>query len=228
MKNKKEKIKTIESIKNNIEFFIFDFSESFANKLQISIAETNFSLLIILAISSLNIYGIIVAGWASNSKYAFLGAIRSTAQMISYEIILGLSLVPILLITLSFNLNNIIDQQILTKKIIRLLPHFFIIFIITMLAETNRTPFDLPEAEAELVAGYNVEYSSMLFAFFFLGEYSNMLFMAVLANIIYIVGLIKNQFLLFEVTKILFFTFLFIIIRATLPRYRYDQLMYIC
>ena len=188
---------------------------------------------ILLAISSLGVYGIIIAGWASNSKYAFLGAIRSAAQMISYEISIGLIIISVLLLAESLNLKEIVKAQ---KDIWFFIPLFpmFIIFFISILAETNRHPFDLPEAEAELVAGYNVEYSSMTFALFFLGEYANMILMSAFATILFLGGwlppfdiaiLYKIPPLFWFLIKILFLLFCFIWVRATLPRYRYDQLM---
>ena len=141
-----------------------------------------------LAVSSLNVYGIILGGWASNSKYAFLGALRSSAQMISYEVSIGLTILPVVLLAGTFNLTDIIIMQEQTVWFfLPLLPCFFVFFI-SMLAETNRAPFDLPEAEAELVAGYNVEYSSMIFALFFLGEYSNMLVMSCFIVILFFGG----------------------------------------
>lgn len=187
-----------------------------------------YSILYILMISSLSVYAIIYSGWASNSKYPFLGAMRSAAQMISYE--LGLSMI-ILILSFSANtlsLNNIIFSQ---QNIINFFPHFpiFILFLISILAETNRHPFDLPEAEAELVSGYNVEYSSMTFALFFLGEYSNILFMSALTICLFFGGF-YNLFcnnIIFFCFKISIIFFFFVWIRVTLPRYRYDQLMHI-
>jgi NADH-quinone oxidoreductase subunit H len=182
------------------------------------------SLLFLLAISSLNVYSIILAGWSSNSKYAFFGALRSAAQMISYEVAIGLCILPIVLLTgnslsiLGFSLRYVLlEQQWLCFF---LLPSF-IVFFISILAETNRTPFDLTEAEAELVAGYNVEYSSIVFAMFFLAEYSNMLLMSALL-VIFFFG---ANLLLFVIIQVLIIAFLFILIRATLPRYKYNELM---
>jgi len=193
-------------------------------------AEVNLGIIFILTISSLSVYGVIIAGWASNSKYAFLGALRSTAQMISYEIAISFILVTILLFVGSFNLTDIVNAQATCWFLLPLLP-LFIIFLVCMLAETNRTPFDLPEAEAELVAGYNVDYSSIMFAMFFLGEYSNMLLMSCLAVILFCGGWlfpILDLFLFGEIIfalKVSVFAVFFIWVRATLPRYRYDQLM---
>lgn len=152
------------------------------------IADLNLSILFVLAISSLNVYGIIVAGWASNSKYAFLGALRSAAQMISYEVSIGLTILPVILMAGTSNFTQLVFAQERTLWFaIPLLPSV-IIFFVSMLAETNRAPFDLPEAEAELVAGYNVEYSSIIFAMFFLGEYSNMLLMSSIITVVFFGG----------------------------------------
>ena len=171
-----------------------------------------------------------VAGWSSNSRYAFLGSLRSAAQMISYEISIGFIIVNVCVCSGSFNLSNIVLSQ---EKVWYILPLFpmFVLFCISMLAETNRHPFDLPEAEAELVSGYNVEYSAMTFALFFLGEYANMLLMSSFVSILFLGGWLPliNIFpnsLWFSI-KILFGVLFFILTRAALPRYRYDQLMYI-
>lgn len=198
-------------------------------------ADINLGLLYLLAISSLNVYGIVLAGWASNSKYAFLGALRSAAQMISYEISIGFIVLSIAVCTGSLNLSNIIMAQ---KEIWLVIPLFplFVMFYISMLAETNRHPFDLPEAEAELVSGYNVEYSAMTFALFFLGEYSNMLLMSSLSSILFLGGWLPLiDFFPFNLIpgsiwfsiKVIIGAIFFIVTRATLPRYRYDQLMYL-
>lgn len=192
--------------------------------------ELNISLVYLLAISSLSIYGIIIAGWSSNSKYAFLGALRSTAQMISYELTISFSIISVALCSKSLNLIEIVLSQ---KKVWFCIPLFplFIIFCITCLAETNRHPFDLPEAEAELVSGYNVEYSAMGFTLFFLGEYSNMLLMSSLTTILFLGGWLAPFNLNFLPgsfwfsLKIILFIIFFIVARAILPRYRYDQLM---
>jgi len=196
-------------------------------------ADLNVGLLYLYAISSLSVYGIIMAGWASNSRYAFLGAMRSAAQMISYEVSIGFVLVAVVLCTGSLNLTDIVMAQ---KNLWFVGPLFpmFIIFLISMLAETNRAPFDLPEAEAELVAGYNVEYSSMPFAFFFLGEYANMILMSALATLLFLGGwlpplpgdmwnMIPGE--IWFAGKIAVVLFIFFWVRATFPRYRYDQLM---
>jgi len=207
------------------------------------IADINVGILYLFAISSLGVYGIIMAGWASNSKYAFLGAIRSSAQMVSYEVSIGFVIITVLLFVGSLNLGDIVRAQaggmhhwfafnILSGQF-PLFP-MFVLFFISALAETNRHPFDLPEAEAELVAGYNVEYSSMSFALFFLGEYANMILMSGMTTILFLGGwqplfdvapftLVPG--VLWFVAKILFVLFVFIWARATLPRYRYDQLM---
>lgn len=187
-------------------------------------------LLYILAISSLGIYGIVFSGWSSNSKYAFLGGLRSAAQMISYELSLGLIILSVILVTGSFHLGEIVNNQSLSFNAVTLFP-LWILFIVCMLAETNRAPFDLPEAEAELVAGYNVEYSSIAFALFFLGEYTNILFMSALATVLFLGGYIPiipflplTGILWFSI-KCLFHIFIFVWVRATFPRFRYDQLM---
>nr|YP_010134153.1 NADH dehydrogenase subunit 1 [Navicula veneta]QWM93643.1 NADH dehydrogenase subunit 1 [Navicula veneta] len=203
----------------------------FSNK--IVAADINLGILYLFSISSLNVYGILLAGWSSNSKYAYLGALRSAAQMISYEISIGFIVLTTVLCAGSFNLSTIVLAQTKTYYIIPLFP-MFIIFYISMLAETNRHPFDLPEAEAELVSGYNVEYSAMTFALFFLAEYSNMLLMSTFAAILFLGGwlpilniiplsLFPGSFWLS--LKIALGVVFFIVTRATLPRYRYDQLM---
>lgn len=191
--------------------------------------DADLSLLFILLFSSFGVYGILLSGWASNSKYAFLGSLRSGAQMISYEIPLGTILLPIILCAGSFNFIDIVYiQQELGVWFFFLLMPLSIIFFISSLAETNRAPFDLPEAEAELVAGYNVEYSSVTFAMFFLGEYSNMIIMSSINVIFFFGGWDFSFFFLPEFVfsiKIIFFCFLFIWVRGSLPRYRYDELM---
>jgi NADH-quinone oxidoreductase subunit H len=199
------------------------------------ICDLNLGILYLLAISSLNVYGILFAGWSSNSKYAFLGALRSAAQMISYEISIGFTILSVVVCAGSFNLTTIVLAQQKIWYIFPLLPLFFI-FYISMLAETNRHPFDLPEAEAELVSGYNVEYSAMTFALFFLGEYANMLLMSTFAALLFLGGWLSPFGLLsfyiipssvWLCLKILIGVTFFIVTRATLPRYRYDQLMYL-
>lgn len=204
-------------------FYIYDFTGN---------STMYYGILILLMISSLNVYGIIMAGWSSYSKYAFFGALRSAAQMISYEVSITLILLPIIFLTGTMNLTEIIWVQMHTNWYILTLFPTFILFLISMVAETNRAPFDLPEAEAELVAGYNVEYSSIIFAMFFLGEYSNMIVMSVLATTLFLGGWDTSWFLhsnelsiIFFVCKILLFCYIYILIRASLPRYRYDQLM---
>lgn len=201
----------------------------------IALANINIGILYLLAISSLGVYGIIIAGWASNSNYAFLGAIRSAAQMISYEVSIGLIIVTVLLSVGSLNLTDIvIKQQSLPWYVQLLMLPMAVIFFISILAETNRLPFDLPESEAELVAGYNVEYSSMPFALFFLGEYANMILTSAMMTILFLGGWLPPfglEFLNFLpgfiwfILKICFVLFCFIWVRATFPRYRYDQLM---
>jgi len=193
--------------------------------------DLNIGILYLLAISSLNVYSILLAGWSSNSKYAFFGALRSTAQMISYEVSIGFILISIFLCAGSLNLLKIIYAQKYIWYFIPLFPMFFFFFF-SILAETNRHPFDLPEAEAELVSGYNVEYSAMGFALFFLGEYANMLSMSSLGTILFLGGgYAPFNFLNFLPYafwfgfKVCLFVILFIVVRAILPRYRYDQLM---
>lgn len=199
------------------------------------LSDLNLGVIYLLAISSLNIYGILFAGWSSNSKYAYLGALRSAAQMISYEISIGFTILNVVVCAGSFNLSTIVLAQQKIWYIIPLLP-VFVIFCISMLAETNRHPFDLPEAEAELVSGYNVEYSAMTFAFFFLGEYANMLIMSAISAILFLGGWLPiSDVFIFNLIpstvwlsiKICLGVVFFIITRATLPRYRYDQLMYL-
>jgi len=197
------------------------------------LSDLNIGILYLLAISSLSVYGIILAGWSSNSKYSFLGAIRSSAQMISYEVSIGFIILSVVICSNSFNLTQIVLSQVNVWFFIPLFP-MFLMFCVSMLAETNRHPFDLPEAEAELVSGYNVEYSAMTFALFFLGEYANMLLMSSVLALLFLGGWLPI-FSLFPFNliptplwfslKILFGVFLFIITRAALPRYRYDQLM---
>jgi NADH-quinone oxidoreductase subunit H len=199
----------------------------------IVLSDINVGLLYLFAVSSLSVYGILLSGWASNSKYAFLGSIRSAAQMISYEVSIGFIVVTVVLCAGSFNLSEITFAQQNVWYIFPLLPMFFL-FVVYALAETNRHPFDLPEAEAELVSGYNVEYSAMGFALFFLGEYANMLLMGSLISTLFLGGwlppfsIIPFTFLpgpVWLALKICFFVVLFSWIRAALPRYRYDQLM---
>ena len=202
---------------------------------QIVLSDLNVGVLYLFATSSLSVYGIIMAGWASNSKYPFLGALRSAAQMISYEVSIGFIIINVCICAGTFNLSEIISAQKNVWFIIPLFP-MFVIFCISMLAETNRHPFDLPEAEAELVSGYNVEYSAMTFALFFLGEYANMLLMSAFVSVLFLGGWLpfSNLFLLNTLPNSLWFSLkiilgviFFIVTRATLPRYRYDQLMYI-
>ena len=195
------------------------------------LADINLGILFLLAISSLGVYGLIMSGWSSNSKYAFLGGLRSTAQMVSYEVSLGFIITIIITCCGSFNLSLIIESQKNIWFIIPFLP-LFLMFFTSALAETNRHPFDLPEAEAELVSGYNVEYSAMGFALFSLGEYSNMLLMSALNSILFFGGWLAPLDILMFIPgsfwfsiKICFFVLLFIVMRAALPRYRYDQLM---
>ncbi len=197
------------------------------------LADINVGILYLFAVSSLGVYGVIMAGWASNSKYAFLGALRSAAQMVSYEISIGFVIVTVLLCVGSLNLTEIVRAQKDLWFAVPLLP-MFVIFFVSGLAETNRAPFDLPEAEAELVAGFNVEYSSMPFALFFLGEYANMILMSAMTTILFLGGWLPpidiapfNWSLgpLWFGAKIAMVLFFFLWVRATFPRYSYDQLM---
>nr|WOL37373.1 NADH dehydrogenase subunit 1 [Polyopes affinis] len=196
-------------------------------------ADINIGVLYILAVSSLGVYGIIMSGWSSNSKYAFLGALRSAAQMVSYEVSIGLILINVLLCAGSLNFSEIVLAQQSIWYAIPLFP-ILIMFYISILAETNRAPFDLPEAEAELVAGYNVEYSAMGFALFFLGEYANMILMCSLTTILFLGGWLPpfNFTIFYWISPAIWFglkttilLFGFIWVRSAFPRYRYDQLM---
>ncbi len=197
-----------------------------------AIANINVGVLYLFAISSLGVYGVIIAGWASNSKYAFLGALRSAAQMVSYEVSMGFVIVTVLLCVGSLNLNDVVMAQRHIWFAIPLFP-MFVIFFISTLAETNRSPFDLPEGESEIVAGFFVEYSSMSFALFFLGEYTNMILMASITTILFLGGWLAPFNLptpewfgpIWFILKVCFVLFFFLWSRATFPRYRYDQLM---
>ena len=197
------------------------------------LANINVGILYIFAVSSLGVYGIIMGGWASNSKYPFLGAIRSAAQMVSYEVSIGIIIINVLLCVGSLNLNDIVLAQKNMWFVIPLFP-MFVIFFISSLAETNRPPFDLPEAEAELVAGYQTEYSGMMYAMFWLGEYANILLMCALGSILFLGGWLSPIELypfnlipggIWLIFKILFLFILFALVKAIVPRYRYDQLM---
>ena len=197
------------------------------------LADINVGILYIFAVSSLGVYGIIMGGWASNSKYPFLGAIRSAAQMVSYEVSIGIIIINVLLCVGSLNLNDIVIAQKNTWFVIPLFP-MFVIYFISALAETNRPPFDLPEAEAELVAGYQTEYSGMMYAMFWLGEYANILLMCALGSILFLGGWLSPIDLypfnlipgaVWLIFKILFLFILFALVKAIVPRYRYDQLM---
>ena len=210
-----------------IAWAVIPFSESFV------LADINVGILYLFAISSLGVYGIIMGGWASNSKYPFLGSIRSAAQMVSYEVSIGVIIINVLLCVGSLNLNDIVKAQQNLWFIIPLFP-MFVIFFISALAETNRPPFDLPEAEAELVAGYQTEYSGMMYAMFWLGEYANILLMCAMGSILFLGGWLSPIDLfpfniipgpLWMIFKILFLFILFALVKATVPRYRYDQLM---
>lgn len=197
------------------------------------LSDINVGILYLFAISSLGVYGIIMAGWASNSKYAFLGALRSAAQMVSYEVSIGFVLITVLLCVGSLNLSDIVLAQKNVWFALPLLP-MFVIFFVSALAETNRAPFDLPEAESELVSGYNVEYSSMAFALFFLGEYANMILMSGMTAVLFLGGWLPPVDMapfnwipgpIWFFLKLSLVLFCFLWVRATFPRYRYDQLM---
>ena len=197
------------------------------------LANINVGILYLFAVSSLGVYGIIMGGWASNSKYPFLGAIRSAAQMVSYEVSIGVIIINVLLCVGSLNLNDIVMAQENLWFVIPLFP-MFVIFFISALAETNRPPFDLPEAEAELVAGYQTEYSGMMYAMFWLGEYANILLMCAMGSILFLGGWLSPIELypfnlvpgaIWLIIKILLLFILFALVKAIVPRYRYDQLM---
>ena len=210
-----------------ISWAVIPFSEDFV------LADINVGILYLFAVSSLGVYGIIMGGWASNSKYPFLGAIRSAAQMVSYEVSIGIIIINVLLCVGSLNLSDIVMAQKELWYIIPLFP-MFVIFFISALAETNRPPFDLPEAEAELVAGYQTEYSGMMYAMFWLGEYANILLMCAMGSILFLGGWLppidifpfnvipSPMWLIF---KIILLFVLFALVKAIVPRYRYDQLM---
>ena len=210
-----------------ISWAVIPFGENYV------ISNINVGILYLFAVSSLGVYGIIMGGWASNSKYPFLGAIRSAAQMVSYEVSIGVIIINVLLCAGSLNLNDIVMAQ---KKIWFVIPLFpmFVIFFISALAETNRPPFDLPEAEAELVAGYQTEYSGMMYAMFWLGEYANILLMCAMGSILFLGGWLPLIDIypfsiiptpIWLIFKILFLFILFALVKAIVPRYRYDQLM---
>ena len=197
------------------------------------LADINVGILYLFAVSSLGVYGIIMGGWASNSKYPFLGAIRSAAQMVSYEVSIGVIIINVLLCVGSLNLSDIVVAQENLWFIIPLFP-MFVVFFISALAETNRPPFDLPEAEAELVAGYQTEYSGMMYAMFWLGEYANILLMCAMGSILFLGGWLSPIEIypftvipgaIWLILKILLLFILFALVKAVVPRYRYDQLM---
>jgi len=210
-----------------ISWAVIPFSETYV------LADINVGILYLFAVSSLGVYGIIMGGWASNSKYPFLGAIRSAAQMVSYEVSIGVIIINVLLCVGSLNLSDIVIAQKNVWFVIPLFP-MFVIFFISALAETNRPPFDLPEAEAELVAGYQTEYSGMMYAMFWLGEYANILLMCAMGSILFLGGWLSPINIypftvipgaIWLIFKILFLFILFALVKATVPRYRYDQLM---
>ncbi len=189
----------------------------------IVISDINLGILYIFAVSSLGVYGIIISGWSSNSRYAFLGALRSSAQMISYEVSIGLIIISLLICVGSINITTFVVYQEYIWFCIPFYP-IMLLFFISALAETNRPPFDLPEAEAELVAGYFVEYSSMSFALFFIGEYGALLVMSTLISILFLGGWVPLNYIFLGI-KVCFIVFCFVWVRAAFPRYRYDQLM---
>jgi NADH-quinone oxidoreductase subunit H len=198
---------------------------------ELILADVNVGILYVLAISSIGVYGVLMSGWSSNSRFAFLGSMRSAGQMISYEVSLGFTLIPVVLLSGSLSLKDIVASQQDMWNIIPLLP-MFIIYFISGLAETNRAPFDLPEAEAELVAGYFTDYSAMSFGLFFLGEYANMILICFLGSLMFLGGWLPPLGILSFIPGILwlaikagFLMFVFLWVRATFPRYRYDQLM---
>jgi len=210
----------------------------FGREIELSITRTNISLLVVLALTSMGVYGIVLAGWASNNKYSLMGGLRSSAQMISYELSLSLSIVGVIIFSGSLDLAEIAKEQmntwwgIIPKWNILTQPIGFLLFLISVIAETNRVPFDLPEAETELVAGFHTEYSSMKFAIFFIAEYANMVTASAMATLLFLGGwhgpFVKDFPLLGPVyftMKIVFFLVLYIWLRGTLPRFRYDQLM---
>ncbi|MFL2898401.1 MAG: NADH-quinone oxidoreductase subunit NuoH [Candidatus Pelagibacter sp.] len=210
-----------------IAWAVIPFSENYV------LADINVGILYIFAVSSLGVYGIVMGGWASNSKYPFLGAIRSAAQMVSYEVSIGVIIINVLLCVGSLNLKDIVLAQENMWFVVPLFP-MFVIFFISALAETNRPPFDLPEAEAELVAGYQTEYSGMMYAMFWLGEYANILLMCALGSILFLGGWLSPIDVyplniipspIWLILKILLLFFLFALVKAIVPRYRYDQLM---
>ena len=212
-----------------ISFAVIPFGDRvrlFGRTIDLVITDVNIGLLYVFGVASLGIYGIVLGGWASNNKYALLGGLRSAAQMISYELSLGLSVVGVVMLSRSLSLVDIVNAQSRAWFIV-LQPIGFLIFLICAIAETNRAPFDLPEAETELVAGFHVEYSSMKFAMYFMAEYANMITVSAMATTLFLGGwrgpLLPPVF--WFVLKLFLFIFLFIWIRATLPRFRYDQLM---
>ncbi len=198
---------------------------------ELILADINVGILYVLAISSLGVYGILMSGWSSNSRYAFLGSMRSAGQMISYEICMGFTLIPVIMLSGSLSLKDIVESQHHLWNVIPLLPMFVVYFISTV-AETNRSPFDLPEAEAELVAGYFTDYSAMSFGLFFMGEYANIILVSFLGSLMFLGGWLPPLAILSFIPGIIwlgikagFLMFVFLWIRATFPRYRYDQLM---
>jgi NADH-quinone oxidoreductase subunit H len=220
---------TLALIASFISFAVIPFGDRvrlFGRSIDLVITDVNIGLLFVFGVASLGIYGIVLGGWASNNKYALLGGLRSAAQMISYELSLGLSVVGVLMLSRSLSLVEIVNAQSQAWFIV-LQPIGFLIFLICAVAETNRAPFDLPEAETELVAGFHVEYSSIKFAMYFMAEYANMITVSAMATTLFLGGW-RGPFLppvVWFLGKLFLFIFLFIWLRATLPRFRYDQLM---
>ena len=220
---------TFALITSFISFAVIPFGDRvrlFGRSIDLVITDVNIGLLFVFGVASLGIYGIVLGGWASNNKYALLGALRSAAQMISYELSLGLSVMGVLMLSRSLSLVEIVNAQSRAWFIV-LQPIGFLIFLICAIAETNRAPFDLPEAETELVAGFHVEYSSMKFAMYFMAEYANMITVSAMATTLFLGGW-RGPLLppvVWFMLKLFLFIFLFIWLRATLPRFRYDQLM---
>lgn len=204
--------------------------------------DSDFSLLLFMSISSLSIFAMLIAGWSANSKYTLLGSVRAVAQFITYEVFFSLLFLPLLMLSLSGNILTVVERQAETSMVWALFP-LFIVFYITMLVETNRSPFDMPEAEAELVAGFNVEYSSVTFAFFFLAEYNSMIISSILMVLLFFSGpgfilflpvsmtsvsafaYVSELYIVLFVLKVLFFCYSFVFVRANFPRVRYDQLL---
>jgi len=215
-----------------LSFVVIPFGSTlhiFGREIDLVLSNFNVGILYVFAVSSLGVYGIILSGWSSNSKYSLLGSIRSSAQMISYEVSMGLAIIGVVILAGSLNLNDIVEGQKSVWYVV-LQPVGFMIFLICGIAETNRAPFDLPEAESELVAGYHTEYSAMKFGMFFVGEYANMITVSAIATTLYFGGWLGPTgspilSMLWFIIKVFCFLFLYLWLRSTLPRFRYDQLM---